>query len=86
MFGNMPVEGLRPLLPYVRHIHGKFYQVTPEGVEPNIPYPQIFALLKESGYSGTISAEWEGHAFSAELQGFEQVAAWHAMCARLREN
>jgi sugar phosphate isomerase/epimerase len=83
MFGNMPADGLRELLPYVLHIHGKFYEVTSEGIEPSIPYPQIMSLLLEAGYTGTISAEWEGHAFTGEPIGFEQVQAWRSMCSRL---
>ena len=86
MFGNMPVDGWRELLPYVRHIHGKFYDVTAEGIEPRIPYPQLMALLKQVGFNGTISAEWEGHAFTGALVGFEKVTAWHAMCSRLHAN
>jgi sugar phosphate isomerase/epimerase len=83
MFGNMPVDGLRELLPYVRHIHGKFYDVNPEGIEPSIPYSHIFSLLLECGYTGTMSAEWEGHAFTGDAIGFEKVKAWHSMCTRL---
>jgi sugar phosphate isomerase/epimerase len=83
MFGNMPVDGLRELLPYTRHIHGKFYHVNEDGLEPSIPYPDLMNILKQEGYTGTISAEWEGHAFSPELIGFSEVQAWHAMCKRL---
>lgn len=83
MFGHMPVSDWTSLLKYARHIHGKFYEVNAEGMEPSIPYPEIIALLKKAGYAGTISAEWEGQAFSEEQIGFQQVQAWHAMCSRL---
>ena len=83
MFGRMPVDGWRELLPYARHIHGKFYHVDAAGNEPSIPYPALMSLLKEVGYQGTISAEWEGHAFTEEPVGFDEVPAWHAMCSRL---
>jgi sugar phosphate isomerase/epimerase len=83
MFGHMRVDEWQVILPYTRHIHGKFYEITPEGIEPNIPYPQLMAFLRKNGYTGTISAEWEGHAFSGESIGFEQVQAWHSMCAGL---
>ncbi len=83
MFGRMPVDGWRELLPYARHIHGKFYHVDANGNEPSIPYPALMSLLKEVGYQGTISAEWEGHAFTDEAVGFEEVPAWNAMCKRL---
>lgn len=83
MFGNMPVDGWRELLPYVRHIHGKFYDITSDGFEPSIPYPQLMSLLQDCGYNGTISGEWEGHAFTGEPVGFEKMQAWHSMCSRL---
>jgi hypothetical protein len=83
MFGHMPVKDWAELLPYTRHIHGKFYGVNESGVETSIPYPEIMALLKKEGYQGTISAEWEGHAFTPETIGFEQVQRWHAMNKQL---
>jgi len=86
MFGHMPVDDWRVLMPYVRHIHGKFYRVAPDGNEPSVPYPEIMSLLKDVDYTGTISAEWEGHAFTEETIGFESVKAWRAMCERLLAN
>jgi hypothetical protein len=83
MFGRAPVDQLAELLPYTKHIHGKFYEVDCTGTEPSIPYAQILALLQREGYSGTISAEWEGHAFTEEPIGFQQVQAWKAMCTKL---
>jgi hydroxypyruvate isomerase len=64
-------------------VHGKYYQVTSDGIEPSIPYQNLMKLLKREGYRGTISAEWEGQAFTEEPIGFQQVAAWHSMCTRL---
>lgn len=86
MFGHMPVEKWAELLPYARHIHGKFYEVNDAGVEPSIPYPELIALLKKEGYQGTISAEWEGHALTPEPIGIQQVQAWHRMCNKLLAN
>jgi hypothetical protein len=86
MFGHMAVEKWAELLPYTRHIHGKFYEVDASGCEPSIPYPELMDLLKKQGYHGTISAEWEGHAFSPATIGIQQVQAWNAMCTRLLAN
>jgi sugar phosphate isomerase/epimerase len=83
MFGRMPVDRWRVVLPYAQHIHGKFYEVDERGVEPSIPYPEIVSLLTETGYEGSISAEWEGAAFTDEPVAFEQVARWRAMFAGL---
>ncbi len=86
MFGHAPVDNWIEILPYARHVHGKYYEVNADGVEPSIPYGELMALLKRQGYTGTISAEWEGQAFTEEPIGFQQVSAWHAMCERLLAN
>lgn len=83
MFGRMPVSELAEFLPYSRHMHGKFYGIDASGTEPSIPYAEIMGLLQEHGFTGTISAEWEGHAFTDDLIGLEQVRRWRAMCERL---
>lgn len=80
MYGHMPIERWCEILPYVSHVHGKYYQVNSDGIEPSIPYRDLMQLLKREGYQGTVSAEWEGQAHTEEPIGFEQVAAWHAMC------
>lgn len=82
MYGHMPVERWLELLPYVSHVHGKYYEVNSDGIEPSIPYRDLMHLLKREGYQGTISAEWEGQAHTEEPIGFQQVAAWNAMCAK----
>ncbi len=82
MFGHAPVDSWREIMPYTRHVHGKYYYVNDQGVEPSIPYAALMKMLKEERYAGTISAEWEGQAFTEEPIGFQQVAAWNAMCKR----
>ncbi len=86
MFGHMPVEGWNEILPFVRHIHGKFYEVNSDLHEPSIPYESIMKLLAEKEFTGTISAEWEGQAFTEEPVGFDQVKAWRNMCEKLLNN
>jgi len=86
MFGRMPVADMAALLPYTKHVHGKFYEVDASGTEPSLPYPELFAVLKKEGFRGTISAEWEGHAFTEEPIGFQQVKAWKAMCTKLLDD
>lgn len=85
MFGHMPVERWCELLPYVSHVHGKYYEVNADGIEPSIPYRDLMQLLKRQGYHGTISAEWEGQAHTEEPIGFQQVLAWNSMCKRFLE-
>jgi sugar phosphate isomerase/epimerase len=47
-------------LPYVIHIHGKFWEMTEDNEEPNINYKGVLPVLVENGYDGYISAEYEG--------------------------
>lgn len=86
MFGHAPVESWREIMPYVKHVHGKYYEVTADGIEPSINYPALMKLLKEESYQGTISAEWEGQAFTEDAIGVEQVVRWHKMCKTLLED
>ena len=83
MFGHMPPENWREIMPYVRHIHGKFYHVNEDGIEPSIPYPRLMQVLLDASYSGTISAEWEGHSYTREPMALGEVKAWRRMCNRL---
>lgn len=46
---------------YVAHIHGKFYDITEELEETSIPYAEIVQVLKDAGYDGYISSEYEGN-------------------------
>lgn len=63
MFGREPVESWRDLLPNIVHVHSKFYDIDDDGNEPSIDVVQILQLLRDGGYRGYISSEWEGHAY-----------------------
>ncbi|MCQ2558472.1 MAG: sugar phosphate isomerase/epimerase [Oscillospiraceae bacterium] len=49
-------------LPYIFHVHGKFWEMNEDCVEPSIgdKYPQVMKILADGGYKGYISAEYEG--------------------------
>lgn len=48
-------------MPYIHHIHGKFWEMLPDGSEYSVPYAEIIPVLMEGGYSGYISSEYEGN-------------------------
>jgi sugar phosphate isomerase/epimerase len=48
-------------MPYIHHIHGKFWEMLPDYTEFSIPYEEIIPVLVEGGYSGYISSEYEGN-------------------------
>ncbi len=68
------------------NIHGKFYEMTEDMVEPNIPYDLIIPAFIEAGISGYINSEYEGQRLTQdayETDSCEQIRRHHLMLARL---
>jgi len=77
---------LRDFMPYIHHIHGKFYEMTDEGTEYSIPYEEVIPILAEGGFSGWISSEYEGqrHTQDAyEVDSVEQVRRHQSLLERV---
>jgi sugar phosphate isomerase/epimerase len=73
-------------MPYIFHIHGKFYEMLDERTEYSIPYAEIIAVLKKGGYDGYISSEYEGNRHIEDVHpvdSFEQVRRHQAMLQEL---
>ncbi|GIJ49587.1 hypothetical protein Val02_64730 [Virgisporangium aliadipatigenens] len=49
-----------PLLPYTVHCHAKAHMFDEHGNEPNTPYEELLGMLKDYGFEGSISGEYEG--------------------------
>lgn len=56
-------------MPRIHNIHGKFYEMTADLVEPSIPYDEIVKVLKQGGYTGYICSEYEGNRW---IEDFEE--------------
>ena len=73
-------------MPRIHNIHGKFYQMTEDCVEPSIPYDEIVKVLRQGGYDGYICSEYEGNRWiedAEEPDSVEQVRRQQVMLARL---
>ena len=73
-------------MPYIFHIHAKFYEMLDDGTEYSIPYDKIVAVLIEGGYNGYLSSEYEGNRHIQDafpVDSVEQVRRQHAMFERL---
>jgi sugar phosphate isomerase/epimerase len=57
---NEDPADLVDLLPYVFHVHAKFWDMTDELADPHVPYDAIVKALVEGGYQGSLSSEYEG--------------------------
>ena len=55
------LEGLKRIMPYVVHFHGKFHYMHEDLHEESIPYEQILPVIQASDFEGCIVSEFEGH-------------------------
>ena len=79
-------ERLRDFMPYIHHVHAKFYEMTDEGLEYSIPYEDVVPILVEGGYAGSLSSEYEGQRHVQdvfEVDEIEQVRRQQQLFARL---
>jgi sugar phosphate isomerase/epimerase len=69
-------------MPKIVHIHGKFYEMVDDHTEWSIPYAEVISVLKQGGYDGYISSEYEGNRHIEDafpVDSFEQVRRHQAM-------
>jgi sugar phosphate isomerase/epimerase len=83
MHGTMDPRGWGELMPQVVHVHGKFYGIDENGDEPSIDHAAIMGVLVGAGYTGYISSEWEGHAYTDKVSGWDMCRGQHDLCRRL---
>ena len=79
LFGPARVESWREIMPWVRHVHGKFFGIDAAGEEPSVPVRDLIALLVDEGYRGAVSSEYEGWHWNYWDDAFEIVAAEQAV-------
>jgi len=79
MFHRNPVTDLALVMPYLVHVHGKFFGIDDSGAEPAIDYPAVLAALRAGGYRGVLSSEYISWAPADALDSLAQVAAHHRM-------
>ena len=66
---------LKPILPYIFNVHGKFYEMTDELREYSIPYEEIIPALMEIGYDRSIDSEYEGQRWTQDITITDSSAA-----------
>lgn len=58
---------LKEYIPYIMHVHGKYYEMEAHDEEPSIPYKDILQVLIDHGYEGYIDSEYEGNRHIQDL-------------------
>ncbi len=59
------LEGMKEIMPYIFHMHGKCHYVSEDLEEGSIPYEKIIPAILETDYDGYIVTEYEDEGFDA---------------------
>ncbi|GAA4782959.1 sugar phosphate isomerase/epimerase family protein [Microbacterium gilvum] len=79
LFGPASVDDWLEIMPWIRHVHGKFFGIDESGEEPSVPVRDLVRLLVEQGYTGAISSEYEGWHWNHWQSPFDIIAAEQAV-------
>ncbi|WP_432512108.1 sugar phosphate isomerase/epimerase family protein [Kineococcus sp. SYSU DK001] len=79
LFGPAPVDDWLEVVPWIRHVHAKFFGIDEHGQEPSVPVGDLIGLLVRHGYSGAVSSEYEGWHWNHWDDPFALVRAEHAL-------
>ncbi|MFT4042329.1 MAG: hypothetical protein QM673_04125 [Gordonia sp. (in: high G+C Gram-positive bacteria)] len=83
LFGHQKVQDWNDILPWVVHVHGKFYDIDADGDAPGTPHDQLIGDLVRGGFTGYISTEWEGWHWNSVDDPFDMVASEQALTRRI---
>src|SRR3712207_8487605 len=83
MHGHVDPAEWADIMPQIKHVHAKFYDIDEHGDEPAIDYPAIVREFVRGGYSGFFSSEWEGH--RSEEHTSELQSRQYLVCRLLLE-
>ncbi|MDO4258341.1 MAG: hypothetical protein Q4C87_02345 [Actinomycetaceae bacterium] len=75
-YENTPLDTLDEYAPYIKSIHGKFWEIADDGEEYSIDYGRVFARLNQIGWDGYVCSEYEGQRFvlpGEEITDLQQV-------------
>jgi sugar phosphate isomerase/epimerase len=76
-------ELLKTIMPWLMHMHGKFYYVDSKtGEIPGVPFDKIIEIVVKAGFKGWMMTEFEGGNLGGYSNSFEVVKAHHAIIKR----
>lgn len=78
-------DSLKEMLGQSVHIHGKFWSLDENDQETCIPYKELLTIVKNSGYHGFITTEYEGYAITPDYDGNDNVIRHQKMMRKYLE-
>ncbi len=82
-FGHSDPASMTEVMPYIFHVHGKFFHVNEQGEEDAVRFPEIVAALQEGGFEGYMVSEYEGHHWYPGYDPMEQIKRHQKMIRSL---
>jgi sugar phosphate isomerase/epimerase len=79
LFGPARVDDWLEIMPWIKHVHGKFFGIDEHGEEPSVPVRDLIRLLVENGYKGAISSEYEGWHWNYWQSPFDIISGEQAV-------
>lgn len=76
-------DGLKEILPYCVHFHGKFHYISESLEEASIPYPEIIRIIHESDFDGCIVAEYEDQSGPSDIMVSRYMKLMHKILEEL---
>ena len=76
-WGHSEPAAMRRIMPFIHHVHGKFFEVDDDGTDSAVRFPEVVAELQAGGYDGYISFEYDGHLWSEEHLAIDQIRKLH---------
>ena len=82
---RVPPDDLRDIMRYVVFFQAKFYEIDENLVDKHVPWSEIFRVLKDVGYTGYLSSEYEGRRepYRGSMMVRRQHALFHQLEARV---
>ncbi len=53
-------KGITELMPYAKGVHAKSHYFSEDGNDPETDFYKMFKIIKQSGFKGWVSIEYEG--------------------------
>lgn len=78
---KVPPQQFLDVARYVAFIQAKFHDIDDDLVDQNIPWEPVIAALKQAGYTGYLSSEYEG--LRSPWRAIDQVRRQHALLRKL---
>lgn len=72
-FSPAPLSDLDYMLPWSRYMHGKYFYLDEDARDGCVPFSEIVRKMRDNGFRGAISAEYEGYFHDVSIDSVEQV-------------